>query len=130
MNAVIEFPLAWLIVLIVFVGSLFACRDWPMRILFVLVMPVLYAFLWIICFIALGCFIALWARGMSGRTLGRLVGALATIVTGATSSIQVRSMSRDSASAAYGYSLGGRGKRPQLPEPTLSRLPTRRRWSG
>lgn len=79
---------------------------------------------------ALGCFAGLWDGGMSGKTLGLLVGALATIVTGATFIIQVLSMSWDSASAVYGHSLGARGKRPQLREPTHSYLPTRKRWSG
>lgn len=127
---IVESPLAWLVVLVALVGSLFACRDWPARILFALVMPVLFAFLWIICYMALGCFSAPLDGLVPGEALGLLVGALATIVTGVTFILQVLSMCRDSAAAAYGYSCSFRGKRSLPREPTLSHLPTRRRWSG
>ena len=111
-----------------FIASLFACRNWISRFCFTVLMPALYALIWLVAYFGIGSVIAfvtpeadqvLWAAAT--RWVSGLI-AIGVFL------IQVRSMSSDPKHKVYGYSIGRRQAARRAREVSMAALPTQRRW--
>jgi len=131
MMDVLGSPWTPLVILITFVGSLFACRGWTDRIWFMLVMPVVYGFMWFIAVLGLSGILG-HLLPVKAEVVYCAILVISTVVCLGVFVVMVCSMSKDTPGGPAGYSTGKPTARSPLHRETtrLSRIPTRRRWSG
>jgi hypothetical protein len=124
-------PLTWLVVGVAFIGGLYSCKTLAGRVWFVLVMPVIYSMLWLMCVITIGSITGSCLRGMDESLWSGLTIVIATTICLGLFIIQIVSMEKGPRHRTQGYSLGkGRGQSLQAEATRLQRIPTRKRWSG
>lgn len=97
-----------------FICSLFACKTWISRVLFTIVMPVVYGLLGFLIMVTLGCFAMLLPEGPAS-IIDELAEGITVLVCLVLLAIQVRTMSGDPAGGTkiYHSKFGGRLGRPK-----------------
>ena len=93
----------------VFACSLFACKTWITRMLFIIVMPLIYGFIWFLSMVILGCVAMISPSGIAS-ILDELAFAIAICISLTVFIVHVTTMSKDNASASN-YVFIPRGNR-------------------
>ena len=113
-----------------FVCSLFACKTWISRVLFTIVMPVIYGLLGFLIMVILGCFAMLLPDGMAS-IIDELAIGITIFFCVVLLAVQVMAMSRDpgGGTKVYHSKFGGRmgrAKREDLPHVVTTKRIMRR----
>ena len=113
------------VLLVAVIGSLIARRRFADRVWFVLAVPVVFAFFYCVCVMAVG---AIFGKLLSAGGIVAVSGGFCLVAYVA----MVASMAKDRFSSSGGYSLGKNpGTVPLQRETTkLDKIPTRRTWAG
>ena len=121
-------PSALIIFGVAFIGSLFACRRWIARILFTLIIPIVYALVCFLCIVILGSLPLLLPAGMAS-IIEEVGVAMAICATAVLFLIQVLVMAKDGESDTHAYTLKFRGRKNRVTEaPDLPHVVTQRRY--
>ena len=102
---VLASPHTGVIVLVAFLGSLFACRSFAARFWFTLIAPIAYASIWSLCMITFGSIAGFISHGANTTGLNRVAELLSILFCLGLFIVQVSAMASDPRSGRGGHAI-------------------------